>query len=148
MSTNFYEFNDKTAADNSDRDQSADASETQRRRTASEFEFAQGEHATPPGHTDNVDSREQVGNTDSGSTGINNYHIGKRLLFVTVLAICYFVVEFLAKIVTVAQFLFVVWKKQPHPEMQRLGTTIAVYMHDLWRYCTFASDDPPWPFPR
>ena len=148
MSSKLYEFSSDAAADRYDSDRGHDASKTQSRRTTGGSGFAQGEHATSPGHTHNVDSKEHIGNMDSGSTEIKNYNIGKRLLVVAVLAICYFVVEFLAKILTVAQFLFVAWKKQPHTEMQRFGTIIAVYMHDLWRYCTFASDDAPWPFRR
>lgn len=80
---------------------------------------------------------------DSESMG---EHIGYRLIRVLILAACYFVLEIVVKAVTIVQFIFVAWKKQPHPGMQRLGTMIAEYMHGMWNYCTFASDNPPWPF--
>ena len=77
---------------------------------------------------------------------VKNSDIAIRLLRVVILAACYFLLELVAKTVTVLQFIFVAWQKRPHRGMQRLGTMIAEYMHALWRYCTFASDDPPWPF--
>jgi hypothetical protein len=73
-------------------------------------------------------------------------HLGIRLLRVVILAVCYFVLEIVAKTVTVAQFIFFAWKKRPHAGMQRLGNMIAEYMRAMWRFCTFASDDAPWPF--
>ena len=80
--------------------------------------------------------------------GRNGKHLGLRLLRVVILALCYFVLEVVAKTITVLQFAFVAWKKRPHGGMQRLGAMIAEYMQDLWRYFTFASDDAPWPFRR
>lgn len=74
-------------------------------------------------------------------------HLGKRLLHILILVLpIYFVLELIAKSLTVAQLLFVVWKKRPHPVMRRWGASIADYMQSLWRYCTFASDAVPWPF--
>jgi len=72
--------------------------------------------------------------------------LGLRLLRVVIVAICYFIIELVAKIVTVAQFVWFAWRKQPHPGMQRLGAMLSEYMHAMWRYCTFASNDAPWPF--
>jgi hypothetical protein len=69
-----------------------------------------------------------------------------RLLRVVVLLVVYFVLEFVVKSLTVTQFLFVAWRKRPHARLQRWGETIATYMNQMWRYCTFASDTAPWPF--
>ena len=77
---------------------------------------------------------------------VTNREIAIRLLRVVILAACYFLLEIVAKALVVAQFLFVAWQKRPQQGMARLGTMIAEYMHALWRFCTFASDDPPWPF--
>ena len=89
---------------------------------------------------------ERAESSSSRSTLSENGHLGVRLLRVAVLAVCYFLLEIVVKAVTVLQFIFVAWKKRPHAGMQRLGEMIASYMAALWRYCTFASDDAPWPF--
>lgn len=82
----------------------------------------------------------------ASESGQQSGQLGTRLLRVTILALCYFVLEVVVKAVTIAQFVFTAWKKHPHPGLQRLGDMIAQYMFALWRYCTFASDDAPWPF--
>ncbi len=79
---------------------------------------------------------------------LTNTDLGMRLLRVGVLAVCYFVVELIAKILVVSQLLYTVWQRSPHPGMQRLGTSIADYMCELWKYFSFASDNAPWPFRR
>ena len=77
---------------------------------------------------------------------LTNREVGMRLLRVAILAIFYFIFELVAKTLTVLQFVFVAWQKRPHRGMQMLGTMMAEYMYRLWRYCTFVSDDAPWPF--
>jgi hypothetical protein len=73
------------------------------------------------------------GESSSGvSTLSENGHLGERLLRVAVLAVCYFVLKIVVKAVTVLQFIFVTWKKQPHAGMQRLGEMIAKYMEAMW----------------
>ena len=73
-------------------------------------------------------------------------HLGIRLLRVAVLAACYFLLEIVVKAVTALQFIYVAWKKRPHAGMRSIGEMIAKYMESMWLYCTFASDDAPWPF--
>jgi hypothetical protein len=73
-------------------------------------------------------------------------YLGRRLFRVAVLLGCYFVLEVVVKAATFTQFVFFAWRKRPHAGTQRLGTTIARYMCSLWLYCTFASDEAPWPF--
>ena len=80
------------------------------------------------------------------STSDERYYLGKRLLRVAVLAVLYFLLEIVVKGVTVVQFVFFAWKKQPSVRLQRLGAMIARYMESLWLYCTFATDDAPWPY--
>jgi hypothetical protein len=69
-----------------------------------------------------------------------------RLLGVVVVLVVYFVLEMIVKSLTVAQFVFVAWRKHPHAGMMRWGAMIADYMNQMWRFCTFASDIAPWPF--
>ncbi len=94
----------------------------------------------------NTNQLESYGDPVAVTNTVTNRDIGIRFLRVVILAACYFLLEVIAKMLTVVQFLFVAWQKRPHQGMARLGTMIAEYMHALWRYCTFASDDPPWPF--
>ena len=150
MNTNYFELNDKSTADKAGSDQSDYVAKVRRlwRWITGGDDLAQDEKVTSPKFRDSVNISKHIRTTDNESTEIKDYHVGKRLVRVAVLAICYFVVEIIAKALTVAQFIFVAWKKRPHPGMQRLGTMIAEYMLDLWRYCTFASDNPPWPFRR
>jgi hypothetical protein len=68
------------------------------------------------------------------------------LLRVGTILVLYFVLEITVKTLTVAQFLFVAWRKQPHAGMMRWGASLAEYMRQMWKYCTFASDAAPWPF--
>ena len=96
--------------------------------------------------TMNTNQLDSFDDTETITNAVTNRDIGIRFVRVVILAACYFLLEVVAKTVTVAQFLFVVWKKRPHQGMARFGNMISEYMHALWRYCTFASDDPPWPF--
>ena len=95
---------------------------------------------------DNPELYAQAGTVNSCHDTMTNRDVGIRLLRVAILAICYFLLELVAKALTVLQFIFVAWQKRPHRGMQMLGAMIAEYMHALWRYCTFASDEAPWPF--
>ena len=94
----------------------------------------------------NTNDLESYADPAAVTNTITNRDIGIRLFRVVILAACYFLLEIVAKTLTVMQFLFVGWNKRPHQGMARLGTMIGEYMHGLWRYCTFASDDAPWPF--
>ena len=96
--------------------------------------------------TELPDDSEHQESTQSLAHRPSDGHIGLRLLRVVVVALCYFVIELVAKAVTVMQFVYLAWRKQPHPGMQRLGARLSEYMYAMWRYCTFASDDAPWPF--
>jgi len=96
--------------------------------------------------TEIPDDTERREDSTISASESRDRHLGLRLLRVAVVAICYFVIEMVAKIVTVAQFVFLAWRKQPHPGMQRFGARLSEYMYAMWRYCTFASDDAPWPF--
>ena len=144
MNDNRYELYDKATADMDHGNQCSGVTEPWRSQMAAAAEFAH-EKAMHTEYTD-VDSGKRIGTPNKGLTEGKDHPVGIRLLRVAVLAVCYFVLEFVAKTVTVAQFIFVAWQKRPHPGMQRLGTMIAEYMHAMWRYCTFASDDAPWPF--
>jgi len=115
--------------------------------------LTKGDHEKGPSgrKTDTVDAgRFAHAHRGLASEGGNREDIarrlGMRLLRVIVLAACYFVLELVAKTLTVAQFIFCAWKKRPHRGMQRLGEMIARYMQQMWLYCTFASDEAPWPF--
>ncbi len=72
--------------------------------------------------------------------------LGMRVLRIVIALAVYFVLEIVVKVVTVLQLIYVAWKKHPNPGMQRLGAMIGDYTNALWRYCTFASQEAPWPF--
>lgn len=82
---------------------------------------------------------QQAGTSHAG-------YLGSRLFRVVVVLAVYFVLELLVKATMVLQFVHVAWKKRPHLGMQRFGASVGEYMNALWRFCTFASDQPPWPF--
>jgi hypothetical protein len=101
------------------------------------------------GASKGVEKADESGRAESPSresTLSENGRLGVRLLRVVVLAVCYFLLEIIVKALTVLQFIFVAWKKHPHEGMQRLGESIAKYIAAMLLYCTFASDDAPWPF--
>ena len=87
-----------------------------------------------------------VGATEQVEAVVHAGYPWRRLLRVFVMLIVYFVLEVVVKSLTVAQLLFIAWRKRPHAGMKRWGAMIAGYMNQMWRYCTFASDAAPWPF--
>lgn len=91
-----------------------------------------------------LDAKSEPSRGEANSN--QGYRLGERLLRVLVLAVCYFILEIVVKATTVIQFVFVAWKKRPNPHLQRLGEMIAEYMESMWLYCTFATDDAPWPY--
>ena len=113
---------------------------------ASTFEKPQDEQETLQGHTNNVKTTEHIRTSETGRLDDRGDRLGIRLLRVLVLVGIYFVLEILIKALTVVQFIFVAWQKRPHPGMQRLGMMISEYICTMWKYCTFASDEAPWPF--
>ena len=72
--------------------------------------------------------------------------LGRRLLQVLVVLALYFVLEVVTKLVAFIQFIIVAWRGRPEPRLQRAGASLARFMHTMWLYFTFASDEPPWPF--
>jgi hypothetical protein len=92
-----------------------------------------------------ADAVIQAGAGQQGGTSHAGY-LGSRLLRVVVVLAVYFVLELLVKATMVLQFGYVAWKKRPHLGMRRFGASVGEYMNALWRFCTFASDQPPWPF--
>lgn len=148
VNINSYFLYEKTGAKKSNLDHKDDAKMGQRSHIIGAKRFAYNERATTSNDTDNIHGGKAIDTSATGLSHTIDCHVGKRLLRVSILLICYSVLELMVKAVTVVQFIFVAWKKRPHPGMQRLGTMIAEYMRTLWRYCTFASDDSPWPFRR
>lgn len=78
--------------------------------------------------------------------GISALQLAVRVLQVLVLFGVWFLLELLIKAATVVQLVHVAWKRRPHPAMQRLGAMVGDYTDRLWRYCSFASREAPWPF--
>lgn len=134
---------DPTVEDNDDGDRRHERNETRHSLPTGTDERERNGYVTP---TELYDNSEHQESTKTSTHEPSDSHIGLRLLRVVVVAVCYFVIELVAKVVTVAQFVFLAWRKQPHPGMQRLGAMLSEYMYAMWRYCTFASDDAPWPF--
>lgn len=91
---------------------------------------------------------EAVSKTGAGRGADESHagYLGSRLLRVVVVLVVYFVLELLVKAAMVLQFIYVAWKKRPHLGMRRFGASVGEYMNALWRFCTFASDEAPWPF--
>lgn len=87
-----------------------------------------------------------IGAIEQAETIVHAGYPWRRLLRVFVMLIVYFVLEVVVKSLTVAQFLFVAWRRRPHDGMKRWGAMIAGYMNQMWQYCTFAADAAPWPF--
>lgn len=81
-----------------------------------------------------------------GSAAGEGARLGPRLVRTLVVFAFWFLLELLVKAVTVLQLVHVACKKRPHLGMQRLGDMIGEYTYGLWRYCTFASHQTPWPF--
>jgi len=93
-----------------------------------------------------VENQRAIGDAGQAEAEVRTGYPWLRLFRVIVMLIVYFVLEVVVKSLTVAQFLFVAWRKRPHDGMKRWGAMIAAYMNQMWQYCTFASDAAPWPF--
>jgi len=148
MNANPIELPDNAREAGDDAEESRSLTRVESGRLSETGEATQNQKVKAPVSPEEVVQGERAESSSRESTLSENGHLGLRLLRVAVLAVCYFLLEIVVKAVTVLQFIFVAWKKQPHAGMQRLGEVIAEYMAALWLYCTFASDDAPWPFRR
>ena len=70
-----------------------------------------------------------------------------RLLNMVIIAVLMSMASSLLGIMTVAQFLIMLFnKRQPNEQLAELGTTMGVWMAKAARYQTGASEVKPWPW--
>lgn len=74
-------------------------------------------------------------------------NIWVRLLNMVIIAVLMSMASSLLGIMTVAQFLIMLFnKRQPNEQLAELGTTMGVWMAKAARYQTGASEVKPWPW--
>ena len=70
-----------------------------------------------------------------------------RLVHMVIIAVLMSMASSLLGIMTVAQFLIMVFnKRQPNEQLAEMGTTMGVWMAKAARYQTAASEVKPWPW--
>ena len=70
-----------------------------------------------------------------------------RLLNMVIIAVLMSMASSLLGIMTVAQFLIMLFnKRQPNEQLAEMGTTMGVWMAKAARYQTGASEVKPWPW--
>ncbi len=70
-----------------------------------------------------------------------------RLLHMVIIAVLMSMASTLLGIMTVAQFLIMLFnKRQPNEQLAEMGTTMGVWMAKAARYQTAASEVKPWPW--
>ena len=70
-----------------------------------------------------------------------------RLLNVVIIAVLMSFTSTLLGVLTVAQFLIMLFnKRQPNDQLAEIGTTMGVWMAKAARYQTGASEVKPWPW--
>ncbi|HEU4620133.1 MAG TPA: DUF4389 domain-containing protein [Gammaproteobacteria bacterium] len=69
-----------------------------------------------------------------------------RLVFMIVLWLLYQVAEFVAGVVIVIQFLWVLFTGKKNPGLLEFGQSISTYIYEVLRYLTFNTEERPFPF--
>lgn len=70
-----------------------------------------------------------------------------RLLNMVIIAVLMSMASTLLGIMTIAQFLIMVFnKREPNAQLAEMGTTMGVWMAKAARYQTAASEVKPWPW--
>ncbi|WP_108816164.1 DUF4389 domain-containing protein [Loktanella sp. Alg231-35] len=74
-------------------------------------------------------------------------NIWLRLLNMVIIAVLMSMASTLLGLMTVAQFLIMVFnKREPNDQLAEMGTTMGVWMAKAARYQTAASEVKPWPW--
>lgn len=74
-------------------------------------------------------------------------NIWQRLLHMVIIAVLMSMASTLLGVMTVAQFLIMLFNKRaPNEQLAELGTTMGVWMAKAARYQTGASEVKPWPW--
>jgi hypothetical protein len=74
-------------------------------------------------------------------------HIWLRLVNMVIIAVLMSMASTLLGLMTVAQFLIMVFnKREPNDQLAEMGTTMGVWMAKAARYQTAASEVKPWPW--
>jgi len=74
-------------------------------------------------------------------------NIWQRLLNIVIIAVLMSMASTLLGVMTVAQFLLMVFnKREPNEQLAEIGTTMGVWMAKAARYQTAASEVKPWPW--
>lgn len=68
-----------------------------------------------------------------------------RLFFIILFAILYGIAEFVATVVVVIQFLWVLFTGERNERLRELGQSLAGYSYQVIRYLTYNSDERPFP---
>lgn len=68
-----------------------------------------------------------------------------RLLYIVLFAIACQIAELLIAVVTVVQFVTVLFTKKPNERLQNLGGDLGNYVRDVTRFLTYATDHMPYP---
>jgi len=84
------------------------------------------------------------------STGAPNPRVGlgRRLLLMVGSFVGYSLAEFAAKLILVAQILFVATTGRANPWLLEQGQRTSRYIYSAWNYLLFVSTQPPWPLQR
>ena len=74
-------------------------------------------------------------------------NIWLRLVNIVIIAVLMSMASTLLGVMTVAQFLLMVFnKREPYEQLAEIGTTMGVWMAKAARYQTAASEVKPWPW--
>jgi len=85
---------------------------------------------------------------DRSDINVEDYeNIWLRLLHMVIIAVLMSMASSLLGIMTVVQFLIMVFnKREPNEQLAEMGTTMGVWMAKAARYQTAASEVKPWPW--
>ena len=70
----------------------------------------------------------------------------KRGLFMLLLAIAFGIAHFILNVVTVVQFLWLLFASEPNQFLLRFGRSLSTWLADAARFMTCASEEKPFPF--
>lgn len=70
----------------------------------------------------------------------------KRVAFVVLFWIVFYVAQLVVGAVALAQCVFVLLTNNPNQHLLQFGDSLSKYIHDILRFVTFNTDQRPFPF--
>ena len=94
--------------------------------------------------------RSAANNSEDDGAGFFSVSKGRgdlwrRALFMVLFAVLYGVAEFVLGVVVIVQFVIVLFTGSANEQLLRLGSSLSIYVYQVFRFLTFTGDEQPFP---